>query len=91
MQNEYILVNLYEHENAVDCTTVFAEKKSVGFDEILRAEQSGYKSKFKLILNDFEYTGEQVVEIDGVKYFVYRTYKSSMDKIEVYIEDKLGV
>lgn len=91
MQSEYALITLLFNEFSQSGVRVFAEKKSVGFEEMLRAEQLGYKAKFKLTVNDFEYNGEQVVMLDNVRYYIYRTYNAGGGKTELYVESKLGI
>lgn len=38
----------------------------------------------------FDYNGEDIVEIDGNRYSVYRTYRAKADEIELYLEKKAG-
>lgn len=70
---------------------VFAVVSSVSADEMIRAEQLGYKAKMKCIMLQAEYDGQQYIIIDDVKYAVYRVYNPDGEKVELYIEDKLGV
>lgn len=91
MQSEFVLIRLLLTEFSESGVRVFAQRSSVSFDEILRAEQLGFKAKHKLVLNDFEYNGEQVVEMEGKRLAVYRTYNPGGGKIEVYVESKLGI
>ena len=70
---------------------VFAVISSVSADEITRAEQLGFKSKFKLVMRSSEYGGQFYVELNGMQYSVYRTYDNGRDNIELYVEEKLGV
>ena len=37
-----------------------------------------------------DYEGEELAEIDGVRYGVYRTYLGSNESIELYLERKTG-
>ena len=58
-------------------TTVFADKKSVGFSEFYKASQAGYTAELKFDVYSFEYTGQQIVEYpvaSGTRYRVLRTY-----------------
>lgn len=38
-----------------------------------------------------EYQGEEVAEINGVRYSIYRTYRDKGEKLELYLERKAGV
>lgn len=58
-------------------TTVFADKKSVGFSEFYKAQQAGYTTELKFDVHSFEYAGQQIVEYpvsSGKRYRVLRTY-----------------
>ncbi len=70
---------------------VFARVRSVSADEAVRAYQMSAKAKYQLTVNSLEYGRQMYVEIDGEVYAVYRTYDASADKVELYVEDKLGV
>ena len=69
----------------------FAVVASVTADEMIRAEQLGYKAKAKCTMLQAEYSDQQFVIIDDVKYAVYRVYIPDGEKIELYVEEKLGV
>ena len=58
-------------------TTVFADKKSVGFSEFYKAQQAGYTTELKFDVHSFEYEEQQIVEYpvsSGKRYRVLRTY-----------------
>lgn len=58
-------------------TTIFADKKSVGFSEFYKAQQAGYTTELKFDVYSFEYNGQQIVEYpvsSGKRYRVLRTY-----------------
>lgn len=58
-------------------TTVFADKKSVGYSEFYKAAQAGYTAELKFDVHSFEYTGQQAVEYpvgSDTRYRVLRTY-----------------
>lgn len=58
-------------------TTVFADKKSVGYSEFYKASQAGYTAELKFDVRSFEYSGERIVEYpvaSGTRYRVLRTY-----------------
>ena len=39
----------------------------------------------------YDYEGESIVEIDGTRYGVYRTYLGKNETLELYLEQKTGV
>ena len=55
-------------------TTVYANKKSVGFNEYFKAAQMGYTEQIKFDVFTEEYTGQQYAEYEGKRYKVLRTY-----------------
>ena len=49
-------------------TTVFADKKSVGFSEFYKAQQAGYTTELKFDVHSFEYEEQQIVEYPCLLY-----------------------
>lgn len=39
----------------------------------------------------YDYAGETLAELDGVRYGIYRTYLGKNETIELYLERKAGV
>ena len=54
--------------------TVYATVKSVGYSEFWKAANAGYQAELKADVYTWEYDGQRVVEIDGKRYKVLRTY-----------------
>ena len=58
-------------------TTVFADKKSVGYSEFYKAEMAGHAAELKFDVHSFEYEEQQIVEYpvsSEKRYRVLRTY-----------------
>ena len=58
-------------------TTVFADKKSVGYSEFYKAEMAGHVAEIKFDVYAMEYNGETIAEYpvsSGKRYRVLRTY-----------------
>ena len=58
-------------------TTVFADKKSVGYSEFYKAEMAGHVAEVKFDVYAMEYNGEMIAEYpvsSGKRYRVLRTY-----------------
>ncbi len=55
-------------------TVVFANKKSVGYNEFFKARMAGYSEDMKLDVYTDEYGGQTLVEYGGKRYKVLRTY-----------------
>ena len=87
--------------------TVFCNKKSVGYSEYFKSQQTGKLveaklassntmclryTPFQLNIGSYEvhkadYGGEDVVEVNGRRYFVLKTYDTGTDTIELTLTD----
>lgn len=57
--------------------TVFCDVQSIGQKEFYEAHASGLKPEIKFILADyFDYDNEKVLEYEGTRYHVLRTYRT---------------
>lgn len=66
---------------------VFCTIKSIGQTEAYQAMGIGLNPELKVILShDFEYGGEGLCELDGVRYSILRTYITETDGIELTIQ-----
>lgn len=70
---------------------VYCRVTSVSGSEFNAASQNGIKPQWKFIIRSREYSGEKVVEFEGQKFAVYRTYQSSLDDLELYVEEREGI
>ena len=67
--------------------TVYCTVKSIGQTEAYLAMGQGLNPELKVILaHDFEYEGERLCELDGVKYDILRTYVTETDGIELTLQ-----
>ena len=67
--------------------TVFCTVKSIGQQEAYLAMGQGLNPELKVILaHDFEYEGERLCEMDGVRYDILRTYVTETDGIELTLQ-----
>lgn len=62
---------------------------SITRNEWAAAGQLGVNPQIKIVMPFMNYDGEQVVELEGARYSVYRTYTAG-DRMEVYLEKKIG-
>ena len=71
-----------EIEREVYCTV-----KSIGQTEAYQAMGIGLNPELKVILaHDFEYEGEGLCELGGVRYDILRTYITEADGIELTLQ-----
>lgn len=75
-------------ETAVE---VYAQKKSVSRSEFFDGGRNGLNPEFEFDVFAGDYDGQRVIEYDGKRYGVYRTYApDDSDYIELYAERKGG-
>lgn len=66
---------------------VYCTIKSIGQQEAYLAMGQGLNPELKLILaHDFEYQGEGLCELGGVRYQILRTYITEADGIELTLQ-----
>ena len=66
---------------------VFCTVRSIGQQEAYLAMGQGLNPELKVILaHDFEYEGEGLCELDGVRYSILRTYITEADGIELTLQ-----
>jgi SPP1 family predicted phage head-tail adaptor len=75
-----------ESTRSVPCTI-----KSVGMQEAYQAMGIGLNPELKVVLaHDFEYEGESLCSIGGVRYRILRTYVTEKDGIELTLQRVVG-
>ena len=75
-----------ESSRSVPCTI-----KSVGMQEAYQAMGIGLNPELKVVLaHDFEYEGESICELGGVRYRILRTYVTETDGIELTLQRVVG-
>lgn len=66
--------------------TVLCNVKSVGRNEFYSAATAGLQPSIVFVIHGYEYDGEQVVEFEGTRYNVIRTYSTDFEEIELTCE-----
>lgn len=69
---------------------VFCDVKSVTRAEWFDAGRDGHKPSFAFVMFAPDYENEQIIEYEGSRYGVYRTYVDKNEQIELYAEEKGG-
>ena len=73
-----------------DTKTVFCNVESISSSEFFNASQEGLKPEYRFIIYSFEYSGESLVQYNGERLNVYRTFQRSKDLIELYTTKDAG-
>ena len=71
-------------------TDVLADVVSVSRSEFMSGGQMGLKPDLVFRVWRNEYNGERLVDYDGTRYSVYRTYESNDGRTELYAEERVG-
>ena len=74
---------LLEESNRI----VFCNKKSVGYSEYFKSQQTGKVVEGKYEVHKVDYEGEDTAEIDGKRFFILKTYDLDDDTIELTLTD----
>lgn len=101
MSNDVIVSLIFREETGVDphgnavynetATPLYAEKISIKQSEFFQAAAVGFKPEICLKVYSFEYHGEQLCELDGERYNIYRTYSAKgSDRTELYLTSIVG-
>ncbi len=68
--------------------TVFCNKKSVGYSEYFKSQQTGKVVEAKCEVHKADYEGEDIAEdMEGKRYYVLKTYDIDDDIIELTLTD----
>ncbi len=70
---------------------VFCNISSVSASEWFEAGRAGLNAEHRATMFAYDYAGETLAELDGVRYGIYRTYLGKNETIELYLERKAGV
>lgn len=70
---------------------VFAQVDSVTASEFFEGGRNGLNPELRFTVFAFDYEDERVVEYNGSRYAIYRTYLARDDDLELYAERKGGV
>lgn len=100
MQGRFTLVKLIKQEIDIspigeqvvrkNITEVYGLITSVTSEEWFNAHRNDINARYSVRVHAFEYKGQELAEIDGIKYRIYRTYESGVDYIELKLEQKVG-
>lgn len=70
---------------------VYCDVWSVSRQEWFDAGRDGLKPAYVFVMFAPDYAGETIVEYDGKRYGIYRTYVGRNERIELYAEEKGGI
>jgi len=59
--------------------------------EYFKGRQAGISPEYFFTISCFDYDNEKILEYDGQKYAIYRTYFPNDNEVELYTELKGGI
>lgn len=71
-------------------TDVYCQVSSVTQSEFFEGGRNGLNPEFRFTVFFADYNDEPIVEYNGKRYSVYRTYQGRTDTLELYVERKGG-
>ena len=71
--------------------TVFCDVRSITREEWFNAGRDGLQPSFMFVIFEPDYQGEKIVEFNGHRYGVYRTFRARNERMELYVEEKGGL
>lgn len=71
-------------------TSVLCDVQSIGQREFYEASNHGLKPSKTFIIHSFEYNGANIVEFEGERYKIIRTYETDDGELELTCEKVIG-
>ena len=84
-QNQYGVM-----ERTVSKDKVFVKVASVTGTEWFEGGRNGLNPQYRFTMFAHDYNDQNILEYDGKEYTVYRTYRKTVDEIELYTELRKG-
>lgn len=84
-ENEYGVQIPVETRHDVYCNVT-----SVSLSEWSEGGRLGLNPEFRMTMFAPDYQGEKVLEFNGVRYAIYRTYYGRNDTLDLYVERRSG-
>jgi len=64
-------------------TTILCSVKSAGRNDFYSGAAAGLRPEYVFTIHAYEYGGERIVEFEGKRYSVIRTYQTGIEEIEL--------
>lgn len=93
----YLISQTYETDSLMQRIPVetrrmiYCDVGSITRTEWDAAGRQGLQPSYRLTMFAPDYKGEKIVEYNGQRYGIYRTYVAKNERLELYLEEKGGV
>lgn len=71
--------------------SVLCDVVPIARDEFFNGAQVGINPEFEFRINPIEYSGQKIIEYQGRRFSIYRTYEAAADSLELYAEYVTGL
>jgi SPP1 family predicted phage head-tail adaptor len=71
--------------------TALCEVVPIARDEFFNGAQVGLNPEYEFKINPIEYSGQKILEFEGRRFSIYRTYQPAPDTLELYAEYTVGL
>lgn len=92
----YLLTETYEVDSygiqqpTVQRVKIYCNVASVTRSEWFEGGRSGLNPEYRMTMFAPDYSGQKLIEYNGVNYSIYRTYYGRNDTLELYVERRQG-
>lgn len=69
---------------------VFVNVSSINWQEWFEGGRNGLNPQYRFSMFSYDYQDENIIEYQSKEYTIYRTYRKSIDEIELYAELRKG-
>lgn len=78
------------HQPTETVRKVYANVTSVTGAEWFEGGRNGLNPEYRMRIFSYDYQNEEILEYNGARYAIYRTYLSGNDILELYVEKRKG-
>lgn len=92
IRETYDIDDIGQHIPIEESIEILCHIESIGQSEFFAAGQNGINSDIKIVTQAVNYSNEEIIEYNGERYGIYRTFRrNNSDEIELYCEMKGGI
>lgn len=91
VKKEYVQDDIGAFKATETSRDIYCNISSVSGVEWMDAGRNGINAQYKITVFEYDYEGEEIAELNGVRYGIYRTYIGKNENLELYLEKKAGV
>lgn len=91
ISEEHVQDDIGQFHSRKSSRQVYCDVRSITRSEWFDAGRNGLQPTFIFTMFAPDYNGEKIVEFDGKRYGIYRTYRARNEQIELYVEEKGGL